>query len=75
MASPGRGSDRNGRYRAAYHYRTIRRSDTKNNVRVITVIDALIDAAQELEDNQQVNDVVEYLIDAVGTTVTRRVTY
>ena len=29
------------------------------------VIDALIDAAQELEDNQQVNDVVEYLIDAV----------
>ena len=65
MASSGRGSDRNGRYRSNYHYQTIRRSDTRNNVRIITVIDALRDAAQELEDNQQVNDVVEYLINAV----------
>ena len=32
---------------------------------VMTVIDALRDAAQEIENTQQVKDVVEYLIDAV----------
>ena len=65
MASSGRGSDKYGRNRSPYHFRTIRRSDTRNNVRIIVVIDALRDAAQELEDNQQVNDVVEYLIATV----------
>ena len=65
MASSGQGSDRSGRNRSPYHYQTIRRSDTKHNVRIIIVIDALRDAAQELEDNQQVNDVVEYLIATV----------
>ena len=65
MVSSGQGSDRDGRVRSPYHYQTIRRSDTRHNVRVMTVIDALRDAAQELEDNQQVNDVVEYLINAV----------
>ena len=34
-------------------------------MRVIIVIDALRDAAKELEDNQQIKDVVEYLINAV----------